>query len=123
MATRRRGTVVLVSDMMTQDRIEALRVLAGARMRVVVLHTLSGDERDPPLGGELTLVDSESDQRLVVHINRGLRDAYLSRLEAMTRELKESCRAYGIAFVEIDCRTPLQTLVMGDLRRHGLVAG
>ncbi len=120
--SRRRGTAVLISDFLIPDRrVEVLSTLARAQMRVAVLHVLSGEERDPQEGEELTLIDAETGEEMVVSVDRRVRRAYLGQLAAMTGELREACRSYGFAFIEVDSRTPLEALVLGELRQGGLV--
>src|SRR5690606_1477529 len=58
---RRRGVVVLVSDLYDRDGvIPALRYLKSRRHEVFVIHVMDKDEVDPPLRGDLRLVDSET---------------------------------------------------------------
>ena len=119
---RRRGTAVIVSDFLAPDgRVDALRKLAAARMRVAVLHVLTPEERAPTVGEDLTLVDSETRQEMTVQITSRLRDAYLARLDAFTAELRSTCRGYGFAFVEVSTAACLEELILGELRSQGLV--
>ena len=119
---RRRGTAVLVSDFLAPDgRVEALRKLAAARMRVAVLHVLTPEERAPTLGEDLTLIDAETREEMTVQVTARLRDAYLARLAAFTAELRATCTGYGFAFVEVSTATPLEDLILGELRKQGLV--
>lgn len=119
---RRRGTAILISDFLAPDgRVEALRKLAAARMRVAVLHVLTPDERSPTVGEDLTLIDSETREELTVQVTARLRDAYLGRLAAFTEELRQTCAGYGFAFVEVSTATPLEALILGELRTKGLV--
>mgnify|MGYP002631298206 CR=1 FL=1 len=121
-AVRRRGTAVVISDFLAADgRVESLRRLASARVRVAVLHLLTPEERAPVLGEDLTLVDSETGEELTVQVNARLREAYLARLAAFTAQLRDTCAGYGFAFVEVSTATPLETLILGDLRSQGLV--
>jgi uncharacterized protein (DUF58 family) len=119
---RRRGTAVIVSDFLAPDgRVEALRRLASARMRVAVLHVLTPEERDPTVGEDLTLIDSETREQMTVQVTSRLRDAYRARLAAFTTQLSDTCRSYGFAFVEVSTDRPLEDLLLGELRSKGLV--
>ena len=120
--TRRRGTVVVISDFLTpKGRLDALRELARARVRGVVLHVMSPFERWPSLDEDLMLVDAETGAEVLVHIDERLRRAYLERLGLFTQELKDACRGYGFAFIETTSNQPLDELVLGDLRATGVV--
>mgnify|MGYP000064820948 CR=1 FL=1 len=121
---RHRGTALIISDFLVPEgRTEALKALASSGMRVAVLHVLSPAERNPAVGQDLTLVDSETGQEMVITIDRRVRQAYMAQVAALEAELKETCRKYGFAFVPVDSGQPLDKLILGDLRRHGLVAG
>ena len=52
-----RGPLILISDLFDPDAQRAISELAGTRCEVAVLHVLSPDELDPPLDGDLRLVD------------------------------------------------------------------
>src|SRR5918999_1653640 len=55
-----RGPLILISDLFDANVERAISELAGTRCNVAVLHTLSTDELDPPLEGDLRLVDRET---------------------------------------------------------------
>jgi uncharacterized protein (DUF58 family) len=120
-AARRKGTVVLLSDLLADHGDETLRTLAAARVRVAVLHVMSPQERDPDVGRDFTLVDSETAEELTVQIDERLKTAYLQRLAAYTDALRARCTGYGFAFIDISTGTPIEELLFGDLRRRGLV--
>ncbi|MEL6177774.1 MAG: DUF58 domain-containing protein [Myxococcota bacterium] len=121
-ATRARGTVVVLSDFLVPEgRVESLRILAGRRTQVVVLHILAPEERLPPLGQELTFVDAESGEELQVAVDRQTQAAYLAELTALTDELRQTCRAYGLTWVDVDAGMPLEHLFLGPLRRQGVL--
>ena len=55
-----RGVIVLISDLLDPGADRVIRELAATGSELIVLHVLSPDELDPPLEGDLRLVDSES---------------------------------------------------------------
>lgn len=122
--TRRTGTVLVLSDFLVPEgRREALAALARSRMRVAVLHVLSPEERRPALGADLTLIDAETGQELLVSVDARVQAAYLAQLEALEAQLRETCRSYGFAFIPVDSGQGLEELILGELRRHGIVSG
>lgn len=119
---RLEGTLVVVSDFLVPEgREEALKLLARHRQRVAVLHTLSPSERAPEVGREMTLVDAESGEELLVTVDRGVRDAYLEELGVLVGGLKETCRRLGFAFVEVDTGQSVEALVLERLRGKGVL--
>ena len=53
-----RGVVVLISDLLDPSADRVIRELAATGSELIVLHVLSPDELDPPLEGDLRLVDT-----------------------------------------------------------------
>lgn len=120
-ARRHPGTVVLISDLMGENREETLRVLAAARLRAAVLHVLSPQERMPALGGEVTLIDSETQEQFTTRIDARMQRAYVDRLNAFTAGIRATCTGYGFAFIDIGTDVSMEQLLIGDLRKGGLV--
>ena len=58
---RRPGLLFLLSDLFSPAGYrDGLGLLQGRGYEVVVLHVLSPDEIDPPLAGDLRLIDAET---------------------------------------------------------------
>ena len=53
-----RGVIVLLSDLLDPAADRVIRELAATGSELIVLHVLSPDELDPPLEGDLRLVDT-----------------------------------------------------------------
>src|ERR687896_1536158 len=75
-----RGPLLLISDLFDENAEGAISELAGTRCDVAILHTLSPDELDPPLEGELRLVVRESGRAVDVTADLGAIDDYKARL-------------------------------------------
>ena len=75
-----RGPLMLISDLFDANAERAISELAGTRCDVAVLHTLSPDELDPPLEGDLRLVDRETGDGVNVTADLSTLDAYKARL-------------------------------------------
>ena len=78
---RRAGLVILISDLFAADGYESgLRQLLSRGHEAALIHVLSPDEVDPPLAGDLQLVDIETDFEQDVSIDGGLRNLYRARV-------------------------------------------
>jgi uncharacterized protein (DUF58 family) len=119
----RPGTAWILSDFLVPEGAEAIGALARAGCEVVAVQLLSPQERMPALGQDLTFVDAETGQELVVHVDRALRAAYLARLGALEEALRATCRKHNAAFVPVTSDVPVEELLLGPLRRQGLVGG
>ena len=117
-----RGPLVLISDLFDPNAERAISELAGTRCDVAVLHTLSADELDPPLEGDLRLVDRETGDGIDVTADLGTLDAYRERLAAWQARLEEVATKRRVAYVPTPTSLPLADLVFAELRRRRVVA-
>jgi hypothetical protein len=118
----RAGLVVLISDLFSPaGYAEGLTALAARGHEVSILHVLSPDEVEPPLGGDLRLLDVETGDPQDVTIDGGMRTFYRRRLEEWRDEIRATCRARDTRYVPIVTDMPFDRVVLYDLRRVGLV--
>jgi uncharacterized protein (DUF58 family) len=88
---------------------------------VAVIHVLAPDEVEPPLGGDLRLLDVETGDPQEVTIDGGMRALYRRRLTAWRDEIQAACRARDMHYIPIETDTPFDRVVLHDLRRAGLL--
>jgi len=117
-----RGPLILISDLFDDNAERAISELAGTRCDVAVLHTLSSDELDPPLEGDVRLVDRETGDGVNVTADLYTLDAYKARLLAWQTRLEEASTKRRVAYTPIPTTLPLADLVFAELRRRQVVA-
>ncbi len=118
----RAGLVVLISDLFSPaGYAEGLTALAARGHEIAILHVLSPDEVEPPLGGDLRLLDVETGLPQEVTIDGGMRALYRCRLEEWRDEIRATCRARDAHYVPVVTDTPFDRVVLYDLRRAGVV--
>jgi uncharacterized protein (DUF58 family) len=117
-----RGPLILISDLFDANAERAISELAGTRCDVAVLHTLSTDELDPPLEGDLRLVDRETGDGVDITADLVTLDAYHARLTAWQARLEEVCTKRRVGYVPTPTSLPLADLVFAELRRRRVVA-
>ena len=117
-----RGPLVLISDLLDPNADRAISELAGTRCEVSVLHTLSPDELDPPLEGDLRLVDHETGAGVEITADLGTLDAYRERLTAWQASLESLSAKRRAAYVPVPTTLPLAELVFAELRRRRVLA-
>jgi uncharacterized protein (DUF58 family) len=117
-----RGPLILISDLFDENAERAISELAGTRCEVAVLHTLSSDELDPPLEGDLRLVDRETGDGVNVTADLFTLDAYRARLNAWQARLDEVSAKRRVAYMPTPTTMPLADLVFAELRRRQVVA-
>ena len=113
-----RGVVVLISDLLDPAADRVIRELAATGSDLIVLHTLSPDELDPALEGDLKLVDSESGEGIDVTVDLAALDDYKARLAAWQESLADLAAKRRASYVPLSSATPLADLVFAELRRR-----
>jgi uncharacterized protein (DUF58 family) len=123
-ATKRpgKGVVAVVSDFLDKSGYEeGLKYLRGPSYDVFICQVLSPEEVDPPLEGDLRLVDVEDADAAEVSLTQDLRKAYRRNLEAFCGGLREFCRKHGFAYLFTTTDRPFDRLVLSYLRAVGVV--
>ena len=122
LAAGRPGLAILISDLFSPaGYIDGLTALAARGHEVAVLHTLAPDEIEPPLAGDLRLVDVETGEPQEVTIDPHTRARYRRRLAAWRDEIQAACRARGAHYLPVETDTPLDRLVLYQLRTARLL--
>lgn len=116
------GLLFILSDLFHRDAYrEGLRALIGRGYEVAVLHVLAPDELDPPLLGDLRLVDSENFLPQDVSLDQDMRQLYLQRVQQWQTDLSKQFRQQGIHYILARTDVGFERVILNDLRRLGLV--
>jgi uncharacterized protein (DUF58 family) len=119
---RRPGLVMLISDLLSPNGYQsALKLLQQRGHEVAIVHVMSPDEIDPPLAGDLKLIDVETGSAQEVSVDGGLRDAYRERVTAWRSEAQTFCRARGVRYLAVRTDRPWDEVVLYDMRKAGIV--
>jgi len=117
-----KGVTVLISDfLMKEDYREGLRYLIGRDYDLFVIQVLSPQELDPPLTGDLKLIDVEDGDEAEVTISAPLLKRYKATVESFCGELRDFCTRRGATYVRTASDMSVQTLVLDYLRKKRLV--
>ena len=118
----RPGLLFVISDMFSPSgHMDGVNALLAKGYEVVVLHLLSPDEIDPPLAGDLRLIDIETDTAQEVTIDGGMREMYVQRLEAWRETMRVELMRRGGHYLFIDTSQPWERFILQDMRRMGLI--
>ncbi|MEZ6091235.1 MAG: DUF58 domain-containing protein [Pirellulaceae bacterium] len=116
------GIVVLFTDLMDKQGYEAaLRLLLGRRMDVFVVHVLAPEEIDPPLQGDLKLIDVEDGDESEITVNRALLDRYKQTVNAFVDTARTFCSQRDMTYLLTRTDQPVEELVTKYLRQRGVV--
>jgi len=117
-----RGLLVVLSDFLDKSGIEqGLRYLVRRDLDVYALQLLCPQEIDPPMSGDLRLVDIEDADVSEVTITRELVRRYKANLEAYCRTLKDFCSRRDLTYLFASTDVRFDHLVLSYLRRRGLL--
>lgn len=120
--TTRAGLCILVSDLLSPSSYQdGFTSLLGRGHELAVIHALAPDEVNPPLAGDLRLIDSETGQGQDVTVDPSMRDLYLKRLTAWREEIGAYCAKRGIHYATVETSTPWEELILYELRKLGVV--
>jgi uncharacterized protein (DUF58 family) len=113
-----RGVMILISDLLDPAADRVIRELASTRSELIVLHVLAPDELDPPLEGDLRLVDSETGESVDVTADLATIDAYRARLAAWKESFAQLAARRQATYVDLSTDVPLNELIFAELRRR-----
>ncbi|MHB2017910.1 MAG: DUF58 domain-containing protein [Candidatus Xenobia bacterium] len=119
---RRRGVVILLSDLLCEtDLFSGIKALLGRRHDVFVVQVLDREERDPSLSGDLRLIDAETGAAREVTVTERVRQLYREALARHVSDIEAGCRRYGVGFMQVETDLPVDSLLLDYLRQARLV--
>lgn len=119
---KRKGVVVLISDFYdTRGATAALRILRGRRNDVGVIHLYDPVEENPPLRGELRLIDRETRDHREVTVTERLRRRYTEAFLENRARVADLARRYEIGFTPADTSTEFTQLMTEVINSGGVV--
>lgn len=114
---RQTGVAVVLSDFLDPTGYEAgLNALVGRGFEVNAVQILAREELDPTAFGDLRLVDSETGAFQEITFGKFRLKAYQQTVENFRKRLREFCAGRGIHFFSAVSDTPLQDLLLKQLR-------
>lgn len=118
----RPGLLFLISDMFSPAGYkEGLNALQARGFEVGLVHLLSPDEMEPPLAGDLKLVDIETGTDAEITLDPTTLNLYHQRLGEWLKELADYCSGRNVHYIPIVTNLDWEKLVMQILRSKGIV--
>ena len=117
-----RGVMIVLSDFLFKEGYQpGLRRLISRQYDLYVIHVLSPQELNPPLTGDLRLIDVEDDDASEVTANAALMKYYHRTLNAYCQELQAFCTQRAATCVHASSADSVENLVLNTLRRVGML--
>jgi uncharacterized protein (DUF58 family) len=115
--SREAGLAVLVSDLMDPGGYErGLKALLERRFDVHVVHVLSADEMNPSFGGDLRLLDAETDEERDLTLDAEALRGYHERLRTFLDRTEQFCRGNEITYHRVVTETPVEEFMLRQLK-------
>ena len=120
--TKRRGMAVVISDFYDPAGYEeGINALRYHKYEPFVIQTIDPKEADPPLHGDLTLIDCETGEPREVTISARLLSEYKKEHEKYCKELEEFCTSRAVPCFRTNTNVPFDELVLKIFRAGGFI--
>lgn len=117
-----RGVAVIVSDFLDRKGYEdAIKYFTARKLDVHLIQVLADEELDPPLVGDLRLVDQEDGDVTDITVSAPLLQRYRANVEAFIESIKQFCTRRGLGYVFTTTSRPFDQLILRYLRERGLL--
>ncbi|HMJ66069.1 MAG TPA: DUF58 domain-containing protein, partial [Candidatus Binatia bacterium] len=114
---RQAGVAVVLSDFLDPAGYgKGLEALAGRGFQVNAVQILSPEELSPSTYGDLKLVDAETGALQEVTFGKFRMKSYQQTVQNFCQRLREFCQMRGIRFFMASSGTPLEQLLLKQLR-------
>jgi uncharacterized protein (DUF58 family) len=118
---REPGLAILISDLLTPKFEHGIRRLLDRRFEVVVLQVLAPEEVEPPMSGDLTLIDRESGAEVPITLNQEAVERYRRSLERWTAGIERFCGRHQVIYQRLLSDERLEHILFDTLRRRGVL--
>jgi uncharacterized protein (DUF58 family) len=120
--TKRRGMAVVISDFYDPAGYEeGLNVLRYHKFEPFAIQVIDPKEADPPLHGDLTLVDCETGEPREVTISSKLLAEYKAEHERYCKELESFCTSRATPCFRTSTAVPFDELILRIFRAGGFL--
>lgn len=114
---RQAGVALVLSDFLDPAGYDAgLNALVSRGFQINVVHILSPEELNPGTYGDLKLVDAETGGIQEVTFGKFRLRAYQETVLNFCQRLREFCQARGMAYFQASSDTPIEQLLLRQLR-------
>lgn len=118
----RPGLAFILTDLFSPNGFRnGLAQLQGRGYEITVLHVLAPEEVEPPLAGDLRLIDCETGAPQEISLDGGLRELYRKRVLDWRDDIQAYCLKRQIHYLPITTDQPWDEMVLYHLRRRGLI--
>jgi hypothetical protein len=118
LSSRQTGVAVVLTDFLDPAGYETgLNALIGRGFQVNAIQILAPEELNPGTYGDLRLVDCETGGMQEVTFGKYRLKAYQQTVQNFCQRLREFCQTRGMSFFSVSSETPLEQLLLKQLRQ------
>ncbi len=118
---REPGLAILLSDLLTPKFELGIRRLLDRHFEVVVLHVLAPEEAEPPMSGDLTLIDRENGAEVPITLNQEAVERYRRRFAEWTSGIEQFCGRHQVSYQRLLSDQRLEHVLFDTLRKRGVL--
>ncbi len=119
---RRPGLLFLITDLLTpHGYLEGVTALQARGYEIGIIHLLSPDEVEPPITGDLKLIDVETGSDAELTLDPATLDLYRDRLRNWQTEIANTCANRQIHYIPITTDEPWDRIIQRTMRAKGIV--
>jgi uncharacterized protein (DUF58 family) len=119
--SREPGLAILVSNLLTPKFEQGVCRLLDRHFEVVVLHVLAPEESQPPMSGDLTLIDRESGAEVPITLNQEAVERYRRRFTEWSADLERFCGRHRVLYQRLYSNERLEHVLFDTLRKRGVL--
>lgn len=120
-----KGVSIVVSDFFNNGGIESLeqglKYLAYKKQQIVLIQILCDEEENPSLEEEVTLIDSETKERIKLNLNYKMIQTYKDELKKYNKRLEKLAMKYGGTLVTVNTNKSIEEIILNDLGKKKII--
>lgn len=122
---RHPGPLLIFSDLLDSAQPSSfapgLTALLARRFEISLIHLLAPDEVDPPLTGDLRLLDAETGQAVEITADYEALARYKAGLATWQAELRAWCSQRNVTYIPVTTDFSFEEFIFAFLRQRGLL--
>lgn len=120
-----KGVSIVVSDFFNNEGLDSieqgLKYLAYKKQQIVLVQILADEEENPSMEEEVTLVDSETGERVKLNLNYKLIEAYKESLKDFNKKLENLATKYGGTLISVNTNKSLEEIILNDFGKKRVI--
>ena len=120
-----KGVAIIVSDFFNNEGLDSieqgLKYLAYKKQQIVLVQVLADEEENPSMEEEVTLIDSETGERIKLNLNYKLIEAYKNALKDFNKKLANLATKYGGTLISVNTNKSLEEIILNDFGKKRVI--